>query len=57
MRAIFETLFDIFYLLTVLSVGQLFLRRAKISKIFLLFPLTECCVPSILNKVHFEVIA
>ena len=37
MRAIFETLFDIFYLLTVLSVGIRMIRNSKGSAQFQLF--------------------
>ena len=37
MRAIFETLFDIFYLLTVLSVGIRMIRNSKSSAQFQLF--------------------
>ena len=36
--------------------NSLFLRCEKIPQNFLLFPLTERCVPSIMNTVHFEVI-
>ena len=58
MRAIIETVFDIFYLVTVLTVGIRMIRSSKSGSQFKLFPSTLSpvhwhCVPPVWKTTQF----